>query len=393
MFFFNPASRGTGRGGIAHGLAALVILTALAATAVSCDDGGGGSAYPSATARVDYNGTNRAVFFDFSTGKATEVPHDFFDIAFDGGGKVIANSGSYGSGVTVLKTSSTAITDDFTSTAGADGVNIKEYTFSTNAPLYDYQTAANPLANLGMAASNVYLVKVQYGTTAEYFKVVLGMTMMGSQSFNLTAVPGLGSGEAGKVELKAPISGLTRTGGYGWLYFKLVGTGGPRVLNNGTTWLGTGADAAAVPRAEEWDLLFTRTNELQTEDGTTVSTEMPVAGRSSVLLNTYRGVEAAKAAGKVMEQVFNTTGLSFSGEVDAIGYSWYNMTGMPPTFSVPANTFVVKTAQRWDEATAAWVDGPYAKFQPGTFYGPNSESFYMVFRYLDSGSSAGTFSQ
>jgi hypothetical protein len=60
--------------------------------------------YPGDTLNVDYNGDNNAVFFDFSTGTATELPHDFFDIAIDGDGNIIANSGSYGSGVQVYKT-------------------------------------------------------------------------------------------------------------------------------------------------------------------------------------------------------------------------------------------------------------------------------------------------
>jgi hypothetical protein len=154
------------------------------------------------------------------------------------------------------------------------------------------------------------------------------------------------------------------------------------VLNDGTTWLGTGTDAAPVPKAPDWDILFTRTNELQTEDGINVSSQMPVASRSSVLLNIYKGVQAGKAAGIPMEYLLSASGVSLSGAVDAIGYSWYSMAGMPPVFSVPANTFVVKT-----------VEGNFAKFQPASFYGPNNESFYMTFRYLYSGSSSGAFSK
>jgi hypothetical protein len=196
----------------------------------------------------------------------------------------------------------------------------------------------------------------------------------GPPAYVVTAVPGLGSGETGKVELSPSITGLTD--GFGWLYLKLVGAGGPRVLNTGTE-LSTGAPA--IPPAADWDLLFTRTIELQTEDGSTVSSQMPVASRSSVLLNTYKGVEAA-AVELSMEQVVNITDLNFSVEVDAIGYSWYSMAGMPPTFTVSNKTFVIKTAE-----------GNYAKFQPGTFYGPNNESFYMTFRYLYSDGDSGLF--
>jgi hypothetical protein len=382
MFLFKPEFRRKAGVRAAMTLLSLLIFTALC---MSCDNPDGPEppdepVYDTAAAKVDYAGANRAVFFDFSTGTITELAHDFFDIAIDAGGSIIANSGSYGSGVQVYKTESSAIGDDFSSDPGADAV--REYTFRNGVNLYNYQqTEENPIAGLGMVPSNVYLIKVQYGSAAaEYFKVQFAMKMPGAGGYSgppayvVTAVPGLGAGETDKVELSSPVTGLTD--GYGWLYFKLVGEGGPRVLNTATSWT---AGGTAVPQATDWDLLFTRTIELQTEDGTTVSAGMPVASRSSVLLNTYKEVEAAAVA-QSMEQVVNTTGLTFSGEVDAIGYGWYAMAGMPPTFSVPTKTFVVKTAE-----------GHYAKFQPGTFYGPNSESFYMTFRYFYSGNATGVF--
>ncbi|MDR1618085.1 MAG: HmuY family protein [Treponema sp.] len=401
MFFFKPEPRGTGRrDGIKAGRSvirpALAILTVLALITVSCNDSGGAGVvsginpvYKTAVARVDYSGANRAVFFDFSTGKTTELAHDFFDIAIDAGSNIIANSGSYGSGVQVYKTAEPGanIGNDFSSLE----TSVKEYTFRSGVTLYQvqgggslYQTTENPLGTMPApmppgTKSNVYLVKVQYGSApAEYFKVVFQMNMSSPpMSYKMEVVPGLGSGTTNQVVPEGLVGGLTD--GYGWLYFKLVG-GTPRVLNNGTTWLGTGADAAAAPLSANWDILCTRTIEFQSEDGSTLAVGMNVATRSSVLLNIYKGVTAAKAAGRTMEQVLNKSGLSFSGNVDAIGYSWYNMTGMPPTFYLTPNTFVVKT-----------TEGHYAKFQPGTFYGPNSESFYMTFRYLYSGSSSGGF--
>jgi hypothetical protein len=357
----------------------VIMALALSATVlwVSCDssssdDADGGDEYPRDTINVDYNGSNNAVFFDFSTGTKTVLPHDFFDIAISGKMTdpiIIANSGSYGSGVQVYKTASTDISADFSSSPGADAV--KEYTFKTGETLYSYQTAENPLGELGMPASNVMLIKVQYKTTdtAQYFKVVFSMTMGATQSFNIQVVPGLGSGTANTKTINAAITGLTN--GYGWLYFKLVGTDGPRVLNNGTTWLETGA--TAVPLAANWDILATRTTELQSEDGSTVSTQMPVVSRSSVLLNIYKNVAAKTISGKLIDQVpsteFKDTGLS--DVIDAIGYGWYSMgSGMPPAFSVAENTYVIKT-----------VEEKYAKFQPESFYGVNKESFVMDFSY------------
>jgi hypothetical protein len=318
-----------------------------------------------ATINVDYNGANNAVFFDFSTGTKTVLPHDFFDIAINADGTILANSGSYGSGVWVYNTGSSDITGDFS----GQSANVKEYAFKAGTPLCGYQTAENPLGKLGMAASKVCLIKVQHKTTdtAVVFKVVFSMTMGQTQSFNMTVVPGLGAGEAGKVEIKAAISGITN--GYGWLYFKLAGEGGPRVLNNGTAWLETGS--TPVPKAADWDILAARTNELQTEDGTAVSGQMPVASRSSVLLNTYKEVKAKVITGKLIDEVteadMSDTGLS--GEIDAIGYGWYSMAGMPPAFSVAGNTYIIKTAE-----------GKFAKFQPETF-AKGGKKFVMDFSH------------
>jgi hypothetical protein len=354
----------------------LLVLSAVVLW-VSCDtttggDDDDGDGYPRDTINVDYNGVNNAVFFDFSTGTKTVLPHDFFDIAINGSGNIIANSGSYGSGVTVYKTDSTTIADDFSSQADA----VAEYTFKTGTNLYDSsQTVENPLGTMSPAASNVCLIKVQYADTTAFFKVVFSMKMPGMGGYQgppqyvVTVVPGLGAGETGKVEIPAAITGLTGATGYGWLYFKFVGDGGPRVLNNGTTWTGGGT---AVPIAADWDILATRTNELQSENGTTVSTQMPVASRSSVLLNTYKAVEAKAITGKLIDEVTEAD-LSDDGlseEIDAIGYGWYSMgSGMPPAFSVAGNSYIIKT-----------VEGGFAVFQPETF-AKGGKNFVMDFAY------------
>jgi hypothetical protein len=344
----------------------------------SCDllgtngNDGDGDDYPRATLNVDYNGANNAVFFDFSTGIKTVVPHDFFDIAYSSNTNdpiVIANSGNYGSGVQVYATDSSGIGDDFSVTPGEAAV--KEYTFRTGEKIYNHQTVENPLGALDTQPSKVMLIKVQYkdGDTPEYFKVVFSVSM-GTASgplYIMTVVPGLGPGEEGKVEIRAPIGGITV--GYGWLYFKLVGEGGPRVLNKGTEWTGGGTP---VPLAADWDILAIRATELQSLDGETLAEEMPVTGRSSVLLNIYKNVQAKTIAGKFIDEVadadLSEDGLS--GAIDAIGYSWYKMAGMPPVFSPVGNSYVIKT-----------VEGKFAKFQPETFYGPKSEGFVMDFSY------------
>jgi hypothetical protein len=295
----------------------------------------------------------------------TTLGHDFFDIAIRGTGAIIANSGSYGSGITVLKTEETNINADFSEQAAT----IKEYTFKdTISTLYGYQSEANPLENLGMSASKVYLIKVQYKTTDDpaYFKVIFSMTMGQTQSFNMTVVPGLEASEdSDKIELKPAVNGIGAN--YGWIYFKLVGEGGPRALNTGSALV---EGAPSIPKITDWDILCTRTDELQTEDGTTVSTQMPVAGRSSILINVVKEGMAG-AISKEINAVTGTTTVKMRSCVDAIGYQWYSMEGMPPTFShVEDTTYVVKTAE-----------GNFAKFQPLTFYGPNNESFVMRFKY------------
>jgi uncharacterized membrane protein YgdD (TMEM256/DUF423 family) len=343
---------------------------------VSCELGtndDGGDDYLRDTLNVDYYVANNAVFFDFSTGTKTVVPHDFFDIAYSSNTAdpvVIANSGSYGGGVQVYATGSSNIGDDFSVTPGAAAV--KEYTFKTGEKLYNHQTVENPLGALDIEPSKVMLIKVQYrdGDTPEYFKAVFSVSM-GTASgplYIMTVVPGLGPGETGKVEIRAPIGGITM--GYGWLYFKLVGAGGPRALNNGTTWLDAGT--AAPPLAADWDILAIRATELQSLDGETLAEDMPVTGRSSVLLNIYKNVQAKTVAGKLIDEVADAdlSDDGLSGAIDAIGYSWYKMAGMPPVFSPVGNSYVIKT-----------VEGKFAKFQPETFYGPNNEGFCMDFSY------------
>jgi hypothetical protein len=96
-----------------------------------------------------------------------------------------------------------------------------------------------------------------------------------------------------------------------------------------------------------------------------------MASRSSVLLNTYKSVGAKLVTGKSIGEVPDTelSDAELSGEIDAIGYRWYSMSGIPPVYSVPDNTYVIKTAE-----------GGFAKFQPKTF-AKDSKSFVMDFDY------------
>jgi hypothetical protein len=325
---------------------------------------------------VDYNTANlpqgRAVFIDFSGDTDTvtrELPHDFFDLAIfslDSIVHIIANSGSYGTGVTVLKTESTNIEDDFSESAGS----IIQYTFRAGKDLIDYQAAENPLAGASSGVTkNVFLVKVEYGSAdPQYFKVVFDS--YGPQGkYKITVAPGLAGGSAGKVELSGSLSGINGEDGYGYIFFDLHGEGAPRALNDGDA-LKEGI-TLDIPKAAEWDLLCTRTDDLVDITRKT--------NRSSILLNPVKGVAAAELPGKYLYDVLTASELDFSAEIDTIGYSWYG-TDNRGTYWVDPLVFVIKTAE-----------GHYAKFRPLTFKGPNAENFHMSFRYYYAGDDTGVF--
>jgi hypothetical protein len=390
MFFQSPRPPGAGIG------RAVKILAALA---VSCTGkkGAGSPGYSTAAVRVDYQGANRAVFFDFSTGKAAEAPQDFFDIGIFVKGPddsyIFANSGSYGSGARVLKTAAASLGDDLSGVAGPDGVHVKEYTFRQGIPLLKnsggglYQTNENPFAGeigsygeyypvrFGGGGQCAYIVKTAGGNYYKLLFKVVGMTSMlpPTSGYHITVVKGLDG--TTEVDLKGSLSGITKERGYGYVYFDL----------DVPDLAGAQVDCAAlgIPPAADWDLLFTRADLELPEDPDnpgyiSLAADGCAAAWPVVLLNTYKGVEALKFAGRNIEEVFST--LSLSNKVDAIGKSWYTTEGTPPVFSVPVNTFVVKTAE-----------GRYAKFQPESFYGPDNEQFYMTFRYLYSGDNSDQF--
>jgi hypothetical protein len=278
---------------------------------------------------------------------------------------IIANSGSYGTGVQVYKTDSTNIAEDFSDQESS----ITYYTFKKGKELYGRQLVENPLDGASSSdTKNVFLVKIQYGSAeAGYFKVVFDS--YGPRAlYQITVVPGLGEGDSGKKALTGGLSGINDDGGYGFIFFDLHGAGSPRALNDGAA-LKEGV-TVKLPKAAEWDLLCTRTDDLTNNDRKT--------NRSSILLNPVKGTQAAQLDGKYMEDVLSVPG-QFSTEIDAIGYGWYQ-TDNRGAYWVDPVTYVVKTAE-----------GNYAKFQPATFKGPNNESFHMDFRYYYAANDTGVF--
>jgi hypothetical protein len=367
MIFFNRKER----------LGALTAAAFLAVLLWSCDTGtnppgessGPEAEYSGAAARVDHEGANRAVFIDFSAENpiAGEVPRDFFDLAVDSNGHIIANSGSYGSGVLVYKTDRTVITEDLSGLAD----RVKEYTFSEGTELYGHQEQANPftgeISPLAQGSGRVYLIKTAAGNS---YKMTFNMFGMGGV-YRFYVVKGLEGTE--QTEMSGSLKGLINDpeNTYGSIYFDLDANP-PGALNVSGIQLAEGAPA--IPKSANWDLLCTRTDELQSS-GIAVR-------RSSILLNTYREVKVYTAAGKSIREVAGIEGLSPSTGVDAIGCRWYGAGGSePPVYGVNKNTYVVRT-----------VEGNFAKFQPESYTGPAGESFYMTFTYLY-GNSSGTFSK
>lgn len=339
---------------LATSVALLLVLGLLASCEdlFGSEDDNGGSTYSTATADVDYSGDsakNQVVFFDFSTGEVTEVDHDTWDIAIStSSADIIANSGDYGTGVLVYKSSSTTIADD----RSADETSVVEYTFKDGTELYSTQSDENPFVDefnaSGVGSGTVYLVQDEAGT---FYKVVFNSYGPMGQ-YDLDVVTGLDG---------TTVTDVTGSldGDYGYTYFDL----------------GSGAAVSVAPPSDEWDVAFARTNDRLSAGY--------VAGRSDILLNTAGAVEGAEVADTAIDGVSDTSTLTFSTDVDALGHGWYNYDhDRDPGFEVDTVTYVVQT-----------TEGNMAKFQPGTFYGPNDEQFYMEFRYHYQGDGATTFSR
>ncbi|MDR1248817.1 MAG: hypothetical protein LBK63_05885 [Treponema sp.] len=365
MEFFNRKTR----------LGAVIASAFLAVLAWSCDTGtnpsgeSSGAEYARALACIDYDGANKAVFIDFSAENpiAAELPHDFFDLAVDSNGHIIANSGSYGSGVLAYKTDQTDITKDLSALAD----RVKEYTFREGKELYGYQEQANPfkgeISPLAQGSGRVYLIKTAAGNS---YKMTFNMFGMGG-FYRFEVVKGLKGTE--KIELTGSLKGLINDpeNTYGYIFFDLDADP-PGALNASGIQLAEGAPP--LPKSCNWDLLCTRTDEPQNGGAP--------AQLSSILLNIYREVTAYTAAGKPVRDVAGIAGLSPSTEIDAIGGLWHSADNSePPVYRANENTYVVRT-----------VEGNFAKFQPESYTGPAGEGFYMTFTYLY-GNSSGTFAR
>ena len=330
----------------------LLVSVSSCANILGSDDDDNPTTYKNANADVDYRGENaknQIVFFDFSTGETTAVPHDTWDLAIStSGAKIIANSGDYGTGVKVWKSEATDLATDLS----ANKDDVKEYTFKDGSQLYGTQSNANPFVGTindqGMGSESVFLVKDEAGT---FYKVRFIAYGPGG-TYTIKFVTSLDGTD------EKSITGRL-DGTYGYTYFDLS----------------AGKAVEVAPPTSEWDVAFART-----EDRIRVDY---VAGRSDVLINTAGKVEAAVVTDTAIEGVTDISELTFSPKIDALGHGWYKHThGATPAYSVNTVTYITKT-----------TEGCYAKFQPGTFYGPNEEQFYMRFRYFFQSDGAKLFSK
>ena len=302
----------------------------------------------SETAAVDYSSSymgggdaGSIVYFDFSTGTKTTKDHDIWDIAIaTTGGTMISNSGDYGYGVRVLRTDESDISTDLT----AREAEVTQQSFrplmDLSYDVFNTQTELNPLQDAigaGMGDGKVYIIKDEAGV---FYK--LKVTKFGPMGqYSLQVVTGLAGATVRTIS-----GGLAGASDYDYLYFDL----------------GAGAAISVAPAKADWDIRFARTEEWQSDEMCT--------GRSDILLNTAAEVKAAEVSGNDIDTVTSTSGLSFYGAIDTIGYAWYGMEGMPPTFFTEDKVFVIRTGE-----------GGFAKFRALTFAGPGGEKFHVNFNF------------
>ncbi len=319
----------------------IIITSALgiALTLMGCD--GGGTTQHGAvnlegtldTALVDYKSdSSKTVYFDFSTGTKTVIAADAWDLAISTtDASVIANCGLYGAGVRLYKSTSTDIAADLTSLA--DSV----------AGIID--SSSNPLAGAyniqGAGNDTVFLVKDQAGV---FYKIQF-------ESF----------GPAGKFSLLLA-KGLAGTAN------TLTGT-----LEEKTDHvyldLGTAKEVTqGIPQEDSWDIRFVRALEFfQGPAG--------FGPRSAIQLNSAKGVKANLIGPVAFDSVTTMDSNSLSVDPNAIGAGWYvsvyDQATHISTVTVPVQTYVIQT-----------TEGDLVKVQFLTFYGPNNEGFYTVFKWI-----------
>ena len=363
---------------------------------------------PFPTANVDYDNHNRMIFFDCITGNMQTVDSTAWDIAIAVGDTpdrfrlpngstspapekiyAITNSGDYGGHTRLLPLKAGKTAADY---VGQRLDKIKQVSFKYGeqelSPFQNDPDTDEPVANPFYAAltnGKHYLLKTDKTDNAVtvyeiWFDPVTPPAAAGT-AFTLHVKPAILSGTVPQTVTgfgsEYTLTG-TINGDYSFNYIKLD-TNSAKVLDT---------DHDKIPKKNEWQLLFMRTNVYVKEMGELFGTD-GIISTSSILTNSPAGIETAALYGWDFPEVTNVPKpVHFIKQIDGVGKgfanalnddpekrrkSWYYGVNMPPTFYLSRITYVFT----WNTASKTY----YAKFRPGTFYGPNGERFYVTFRY------------
>lgn len=369
---------------------------------------------PFPTANVDYDNHNRMIFFDCTNGKMKTIDSDAWDIAIavgdvpdsfrlpDGSTSsapkaiyAVTNSGDYGEHVRLRPFKAGTTSTDY---MGKRLDEIKQVSFKygeqelspfQNDPDNPAASVANPFYE-ALTNGKHYLLKTgKTDDTAKVYEIWFdSITPAVGAAFTLHVKPATLSAAAPGAAQPKTIAGFgaeymltgTINGDYSFNYIKLGATAASaRILDT---------EHDNIPKKNEWQLLFVRTNVYAKEMGQMLKND-GIVSTSSILTNSPAGVETAALYGWDFPEVTAVPKPAhFIKQVDGVGKgfanslnddpekrrkAWYYGLNMPPTFYLSRITYVFK----WGVPS----NMHYVKFRPGTFYGPNGEKFYVTFRY------------
>lgn len=328
------------------------ILTLIAATLLSviqaCDSGNNSNdsessssspalssaseaQYVTDTAVVDYKGLNQVVYYDFSSGKKTVLPHDTWHIAFSRDLNIVANGGNYGFGVAAC---STGLTDFSKDLSGWKDSTTRFTRTDTNS-----NVLGQTYHQAGVLTQQVYLAKLESG---EFYKFQVTGILSGNTGLKIK-IGALNADAATDIEFKMATE-------YGYTFIDLVNQ----------------KMVVVEPPKDQWDIRFGRTEFLMGKN---------TSGRSSIGINSEGGVTAAAITGTGEMDMGSVTEIpgatEFSSTPLAIGSQWVSYSSETKVFTMQPVIFVVRT-----------TEGHYAKMRLLNFMGPNNEYYYSLFKYL-----------
>ncbi|MEL3905633.1 MAG: hypothetical protein P1P65_01190 [Treponema sp.] len=359
---------------------------------------------PFPVANVDYEHKNQMVFVNFSDSKGKlaikEISNTVWDIAIvagdepdsDGNGSIymVTNSGDYGENTFILPFADGRTMESY---RGSNISIVRQVCFKKGeTDLSPYQndpdSGSTPVANPFYEAlknGKKYFLRVGKNfDDAELFVIWFDVmsSVAAGQTYTLHVKPVTLTEINGSKNITGFGTEYTLTkridNDYSFNYIKLLKTSA-RVLNTDD----------GIPKKNEWQLLFIRTHIYSKEMGEVFGND-GIIGSSSILTNSPGGVQTAALYGWDFPEVTNVPAdKHFKRIIDGVGKgfanllnddpekrrkAWYYGLNMPPTYYLNRNTYVFK----WETAEGV---KKYAKFRPGSFYGPGREKFYVQFRY------------